>query len=117
MRVPQTASLKFDGAPRYKAQDITYFGKGLSVAVLSNDEHSGVKSVYYALGHDDTKEYKNSSFPSQKVLIDLTMQQRTRVGYRSRILANYFTVDTSSPTSARSYENNHIKNLFRKNGY
>ncbi|WP_143478097.1 OmpL47-type beta-barrel domain-containing protein [Pseudobacteriovorax antillogorgiicola] len=107
-----TTSLKFNDAPRYSAGDKIFFGKGLSVAVLSQDEHSGVKQVFYTIDQDDVAEYqkplqlrKQHSYRFGHTAVD-------HVGYRSRIQTNYFTVDTSSPSTDVSYEKNHISTTF-----
>ncbi len=112
--LPPVVSAKFYNAPKYYFNGKTFYGKGLKVKLTATDAYpsqglseenvSGVKTIYYSINGANYQEYKGEISFDKEGEYTLKYYATDNVGNYSQPVEKKFTVDLTPPAIAQNIE-------------
>ncbi|MDW7694397.1 hypothetical protein R9C00_06580 [Flammeovirgaceae bacterium SG7u.111] len=105
----------FTGAPSFKTDTLTFFGKGLKLALSSTDNLAGLKGIFYRIDWQSYFEYSDSILLSSHGEHQVLFYAADRVGNVEQLKDIHFFVDTLPPSTFYSPEGIHLENTFSPN--
>ncbi|SDK19016.1 hypothetical protein SAMN05421823_102100 [Catalinimonas alkaloidigena] len=93
---PQT-NASFSGAPTHRSGQRVYYGPGLSIALATTDEMSGVQATYFSMDGKGYQPYQTALATFAEGAHAYTYYATDRVGNQEAPHTANFTVDLSAP--------------------
>ncbi|MBF0352621.1 MAG: PKD domain-containing protein [SAR324 cluster bacterium] len=107
---PPISKANFLEAPRFSTETTTYYGKGLTTEVLSNDDLSGVRQTYTSVDGLEFIPYQTVLAFNKEKEYNLRFYAVDNVGYAAEPVSINFIVDLTPPTSSHTVKTNFIEN-------
>lgn len=110
--------VKFNSTSKHVAGNKTYYGKGLTLELSSEDRMSGLDQIYFSVNNAPYQPYKSALSCAAEMACEVSYYAVDNVGNVSVPQTSTFTVDLSAPetriSSEASYKANDGKLIMSK---
>ncbi len=109
--LPPTTRIVLENAPRYTFRGRDFYGKGLTVTAITEDQLSGVLGTYQSINGASYELYKGTFELNENLLYTLRFYGTDRVGNAENPQSVEFTVDLEAPITTLSLEGDRMKDI------
>lgn len=106
-----------DGAPATQIQYLNcekynqFLGPGAEIKLTANDNHSGVKNIYYNLDKSQTQKFQKDIKLTEEKTYQLAYNAVDNVGYKGQLTNVQFTLDITPPNGRHKFQSQLNSNI------
>jgi len=109
--LPPNTQVLLENAPKYTFRGRDFYGKGLTITAITEDQLSGVSGTYQSINGTDYELYQVPFLLEDNLLYTLRFYGTDRVGNAETPKTLEFTVDLAAPITTLSLEGDRMKDI------